>query len=210
MITTFNEYVDAALRTESLERDGQWQAHIPDRTYRANHGFTGLVTELGELAHALLAIDIDWVNVQEECSDLWWYIAILVDEFYGGDRPELRLLGLDEVPKVSQYVQMAYVHSTMFELMADIGGGMDVIKRRIQYNAGDDDDKAAWANISNLYLPGIIDQLLTLHAQLRIDVRETWSKNIDKLRKRYPGKFTAFAALNRDEAAERAVLEGET
>lgn len=42
---------------------------------------------------------------------------------------------------------------------------------------------------------------------LGVTMQETLQKNIDKLRVRFPGKFTEENALNRDLDAERAVLE---
>jgi NTP pyrophosphatase (non-canonical NTP hydrolase) len=41
-----------------------------------------------------------------------------------------------------------------------------------------------------------------------VDLDENRAKNIAKLRKRYPEKFSAYDALHRDLAAERVILEG--
>ena len=201
-INDFPTYVSAVLRTESIERSDRWQAHIPDRVYRVNHAFTGLTTELGELADALLTTgEVDWVNIQEELGDCWWYCGLCYDELYGADIPQLR------EPQLRRTPQMTNIRDTMFGLMGHVGGGMDVLKRRIYYNAGDDHPKSDWSLVRNYRLPGVVEDLLTLHAYCAIDVPETWTKNIEKLRKRYPEKFSTFAALNRDEDVERKVLE---
>ena len=44
--------------------------------------------------------------------------------------------------------------------------------------------------------------------ELGISFEEVWEKNIAKLAKRYPEKFTEELALNRDTDGERKVLEG--
>jgi NTP pyrophosphatase (non-canonical NTP hydrolase) len=43
---------------------------------------------------------------------------------------------------------------------------------------------------------------------LGVDLNEVMYKNIEKLRTRYPEKFTEFDAQNRDLDAEREILEG--
>lgn len=43
---------------------------------------------------------------------------------------------------------------------------------------------------------------------LNIDIEKIMIKNILKLQKRFPDKFTQFSALNRDLDAERKILEG--
>lgn len=43
---------------------------------------------------------------------------------------------------------------------------------------------------------------------LGVSLEDVMDRNIDKLEKRYPGKFTSEQALNRDLEAERAALEG--
>lgn len=43
--------------------------------------------------------------------------------------------------------------------------------------------------------------------ELNSDYATIWQKNIDKLRARYPEKFTEYEALNRDLKEERKILE---
>lgn len=42
---------------------------------------------------------------------------------------------------------------------------------------------------------------------LDVTLDDVMTRNIEKLRQRYPGKFTSDAALNRDLPAERKILE---
>ena len=52
--------------------------------------------------------------------------------------------------------------------------------------------------------------LALLANELGISFEDLWEMNIKKLKQRYPEKFTAEQALNRDHEAERKVLEAET
>ena len=61
---------------------------------------------------------------------------------------------------------------------------------------------------------GLIDEagdvmwyLAILADELGVSFEDLWEKNIAKLQKRYPEKFTSDKALNRDMAGERQVLE---
>lgn len=54
------------------------------RTLRLVHAVVGLHTEMAEITEALLAHlqtgeSLDWVNMIEECGDLFWYMAIYAD-----------------------------------------------------------------------------------------------------------------------------------
>lgn len=49
--------------------------------------------------------------------------------------------------------------------------------------------------------------LALLCDELGVSFEDVWEKNIAKLRARYPEKWTAHHALNRNHAAERAQLE---
>jgi NTP pyrophosphatase (non-canonical NTP hydrolase) len=59
------------------------------------------------------------------------------------------------------------------------------------------------------YLAQII-RVADISLPLGMTFQQVLQTNIDKLRARYPEKFTAEDALNRDEDAERKILEGQT
>lgn len=86
-------------------------------------------------------------------------------------------------------------------LCTEAGELMDMLKKHVFYglpldlvNAGEEAGDNYW------YLALIIDEL-------RTSMRDVLTRNIEKLRLRYPEQFTEAAALNRDVTAERAVLE---
>lgn len=124
-----DEYIEQALQTESQPSDEQ----LSRVNLRILHALMGLQTETGELTdavkrHIFYGTPLDKVNLVEEIGDVFWYIAILLDE-----------------------------------LKVDVG------------------DKAS--------------------------IEHAMKVNIEKLRARYPNKFTEYDAVNRDLDSERKILE---
>lgn len=201
MIESFAAYVPLAVRTESRAQDG-WRADIPVELYRVNHALTGLMTETGELLEAFDEDDdLDWVNVHEEIGDLWWYAAILADTLVEDFEPEL-----DDEPckKQDEDEVLADASGQLAMLVVLVARGLDVVKRRLYYGAGDDAPKAAWDLVPVEAIIALLDQLTTT---LRGNRSAIWGTNIAKLAARYPDAFSSEAALIRDLEAERAILE---
>ena len=88
-------------------------------------------------------------------------------------------------------------------LVTEAGEFADMLKKHIYYgkeldlvNAKEEVGDSMWyAGVAIDVLKTTFDEVLTV--------------NIEKLRKRYPEKFDADAAINRDVDAERKLLEGE-
>lgn len=77
------EYTANALRTES--KPGPDLLHRLDTQARQVHAFFGLLTEVGELAdavkrHIFYGAPLDRTNIKEEAGDVFWYLAILLDD----------------------------------------------------------------------------------------------------------------------------------
>lgn len=124
-----NDYIQQALQTESPPSEAQ----LSRVNLRVLHALMGMQTETAELTdavkrHIFYGTELDKVNLVEEIGDIFWYIAILLDE-----------------------------------LKVDVG------------------DKASFEHAMKV--------------------------NIDKLRARYPNKFTEHDAVNRDLKTERDILE---
>ncbi|NEN87993.1 MAG: hypothetical protein F6K48_03325 [Okeania sp. SIO3H1] len=191
-IPDFKSYIPLALRTESIERPAEnWQSHIPLTLYRVNHALTGLITEISELLEAFKADTVDYVLVAEELGDAWWYMAILADVF---DFDTL------DVPAADQRRSLLIVA----EVVEHAGAAFDVVKRRIYYNADDTSKKASWGIVEEKAM--LISSLLCTLSGNNLPI--IWQRNIAKLAKRYPDKFSSEKALNRDLDAERQALEG--
>lgn len=77
-------YVKYVLRTESSDFNEIKDRLNNDETIRLLHAAMGLVTEAAEVTdmlkkHIFYGKDIDYVNAQEECGDVCWYVAIVID-----------------------------------------------------------------------------------------------------------------------------------
>jgi hypothetical protein len=180
----WNEYVPNAKRTETLPTEG-WRGAIPVMLWRLNHAVLGLVTEISEFK---LAADSDLLtksqNQNEEIGDLAWYTAIASDA-----------LGLqldDHTPGIAGYPIDA--------MQAEVAALTNIVKRSIYY-LKDTDVAAARTAVTHIYgaLRNLTDDDNAFEQILE--------RNIAKLRARYPGKWTAEQAVNRDLAAEAAALK---
>ncbi len=210
IITSFSQYVELALVTESIERDGRWQAHIPDDVFRVNHALTGIATEIGELVEAVVINKTtDKVNLHEEIGDVWWYLAILAHQL-DVIKPISHVcdtfLAADEYTIAPDHPAFS-LPGALLCMSYDLGNAFDVVKRRIYYNATDTAPKSSWSLVSASAI-AMATRLLDITSHAKANLRKIWATNIDKLATRYPDKFSEHDALHRDENAERGVLEG--
>ena len=65
-------------------------------------------------------------------------------------------------------------------------------------------------NPSEASINYFIYRLVIIADYLQIDFEEILESNINKLKHRFPDKFSSEKALNRDLEGERKILEGET
>lgn len=80
----FSEFIKNALVTESAP-NREIEIRIKQKA-REMHCLLGMQTEVGELIdqykkHIFYGAPLDLVNVYEELGDLFWYIAILCDQY---------------------------------------------------------------------------------------------------------------------------------
>lgn len=83
MITS-ETYVQNVLRTESEVSPELVNRLSNPNTIRLLHGAIGICTESGELMDALkkgifYGKPIDYINIKEEVSDIFWYCGIILD-----------------------------------------------------------------------------------------------------------------------------------
>ena len=96
---------------------------------------------------------------------------------------------------------MNLLHAAM-GITTESGELMDAFKRKLFYGKELD--------VVNLKeeVGDMMWYVAILLRELDLDFHEILQLNIDKLRARYPDKFTEFDALNRDLDKERNILEG--
>lgn len=78
------DYIKEALKTESIDMEALKTRLSDEKTIRGLHSSLGLVTEAAEFAdvfkkHIFYGKPIDWINLEEEAGDLFWYLAVLAD-----------------------------------------------------------------------------------------------------------------------------------
>jgi NTP pyrophosphatase (non-canonical NTP hydrolase) len=96
---------------------------------------------------------------------------------------------------------MNLLHAAM-GISTESGELMDAFKRKIFYGKPLD-----VVNVKE-EIGDIMWYVAILLRELDLDFHELLQLNIDKLRARFPEKFTEHHALNRDLGAERDILEG--
>jgi len=90
----------------------------------------------------------------------------------------------------------------LFGMLTELGEITDVFKKELAYGKEVD-----WVNVKE----EVGDLMWYIAGFCNIndfDLEEILQTNIDKLRARYPEKFTTTHALNRDLEKERSILEG--
>ena len=176
-------------------------ASLGDDTDNGRHMSLGVVTEVGE------ALDIfkkylaykkpmDLVNLGEELADIAWYIV-----------NNATFVGVTLETKVNQ--QKAYDEELK-----------EFIENSFIEEAGKEPKaESLLLSIATAYGPATtldadfdlieiqLAALMYIAEAYELDFFQCLTNNIEKLKVRYPEKFTEEAALNRDLTAERAELE---
>jgi len=173
------------------------------------HMTMGMATEaMEELPEAIL--NEDKVNISEELCDSQWY-AVNYARIYGielsdeltnlSDHSETESLRLGMSRLLWASLQLNSQSATDV-LNRYIGKILDYDKKEFAYNKKDItvDDKRACLTVILIATEAVAN----LH---EINMDEARLKVINKLKLRYPEKFTQENAINRDVVAERQVLE---
>lgn len=178
----FNEYVQLAVRTESKVNPKTGSTFSSNE--RMLHAGLGLATESGELLDAIkkemyYGKSLDTVNVKEELGDLCWYLALAFDVL--GTIPQVGTLN----DKFDAYEQSIILNglTTAFLLACH--------SQKIELDP----------------LVDILKRVICLCNAFGFTLADVMKTNIEKLMIRYPNKFEAEKALNRDLQTERQVLE---
>lgn len=186
----WEQYVQLAVRTESTFEESMYR--------RVKHSVIGICTEVAELA---AWVPGDSINLLEEIGDVLWYVAIQDHatarrRLHSEDQWFLKAEGATPVLPKSQCVIPMVIHA---------GNALNVFKRIEFYRAefGSKQLVVVWEETDR-----IVDYLIKLARHAGITIQQCMERNIAKLQKRFPEKFTTQAALNRDLQAEATALSG--
>lgn len=201
------------------------------------HACIGMSTEINELLDALKKYfyygkPVDMVNINEELGDFYWYLAIIIREVEKkSDESELEVVNkiewlrqiekdIDSQEFNTDYIFLRCPTMNIKTSVKDIFNislivnelSLVVLDSHLAKTDINDSRPIPELNINNMFLlkcvKRILIHLFKLKQNLAIEsVSIALEKNIDKLKKRYPEKFSTENALNRDLDAERKVLE---
>lgn len=180
-------YIEHAIRTESVISLSDININT-----RILHGCLGICTESIELLANKATRDRS--NYEEELSDICWYLAIIHDELKLPFEINYEFFISDTIilKDIDPYIENLIINSS--ELI-------DLVKRQIYYKKEFSNDV-----IKNIMKRIIISINMICHI-LDFDIDQILVKNIEKLKKRYPDKFTEFNAINRDITNEMSVFK---
>jgi len=190
-IQTILEYQGLAKRTcPSLEVEGADERHMN----------LGVITEIGEaldIFKKLLAYKkpMDLVNLGEELADMAWYIV---------NKCRFQEIPLDDDFEIVLNDTKEFIENRMFtqqDLPVELKSEAILTLILASY----------CAPVDNMFNAPIIQLAVLSHiaSWFNLDFFQCLTNNIEKLKVRYPEKFTEEAAQNRDLEAERAELEKE-
>lgn len=152
-----------------------------------------------QVVHCALGIAGEWAEVQvaflqgneieleKEIGDIYWYIAVMAHQ-----------LGLANQLSMYRRVQLADESVAA----GSVGDLVEMVKKQFAYGK-------KYKPVDYLgALQNICDTLSQLIREMDFNSGNIWAKNIRKLKERYPEKFDADKAINRDVKAENAAVGG--
>jgi NTP pyrophosphatase (non-canonical NTP hydrolase) len=195
---TTQEHVNYAIRTlPDLGKDKETQLEriVPEQIgikLNLSHMALGLAGELGEIVNCTgteLKHKIDLTNLEEELGDQYWYLSCYCH--------------LRNVPVPhADHLKVDIENDLCFELLiSSISDLVDLVKRYTAYNKEIDRAKEL-ETVYNIYV-----SLFLFESIYQLDGNKIREKNINKLRVRYPQKYSDDSAINRNIEAERKSLE---
>lgn len=163
---------------------------LDEKTTDMLHCAIGISTEISELVEAINKNDI--VNIGEEIADQMWYISNLARFINFNLEKECALIKQFTFLEKQEYLNNCVIES---------GNLLDLFKKSIFYNKKLDEF------LIKIILTRMIINLSSLCGSLNLDLFKLLDNNINKLRIRFPDKFTQENALERNLDAERKELE---
>jgi NTP pyrophosphatase (non-canonical NTP hydrolase) len=149
------------------------------------HMVLGINTEILELEEAIKLRD--FVNISEECIDIFWYVSnyctfrgLNLEDFIGDNR--FKSVTIENLYKQTSILQ-------------------DLIKKYVAYKKEIDPQIEGFCLMEILYVCRMFLQ------NYNLDLSTSLNNNIEKLKQRFPEKFSEEQAINRDSKAERKILE---
>jgi len=185
------EYIDYrvnASRTMSQELEKMYNLKNKELILKMEslHCVIGMTTEVDEMEEGMFTGDV--VNMKEEMGDLMWYVA----NYDNAQKNEME--NLPEIKAIGEKFDLSRIRKGTQSLL-------DFWKKKFFYNTDkyNDEIESLFANLKH--------ECVKFAQDNEWDLGEIMNTNIEKLRSRYPEKFTTEDADNRDLIVERKILE---
>lgn len=147
------------------------------------HMILGITGEFfGELVGVCITKDRN--RIKDETGDVLWYLA-----------------GLARTQGLSSFTQENMAFNKDITVYENIGNIAEVLKKNMAYEKPYDDESMNYA-IYQLY-----NHIVTMLSHFDIDVNQVMQLNIEKLKARFPDKFEADLAINKDNNIEQKVFD---
>jgi len=193
--------IDTNFYTQYQKDAARTNANLKSASANLIHMVVGMCSEMNELEDALKSKDK--VNLGEEIADIFWYISnfcTITNESFESIYRYGKFLSCDQKPSIlNKFFGRYKTKKVVGDLYYNISILQDVVKKHFVYGK-------ELSDTSNL-LASIVLNLISISILEGIDIPKNLSKNIEKLRQRFPDKFTENDAINRDTEKERQILE---
>jgi NTP pyrophosphatase (non-canonical NTP hydrolase) len=166
-------------------------AELDSRKLEVAHMMMGMCGEINELYEAVANNDV--VGIGEELTDIQWFLANHL--FSKNIYPlmfDLEIINDQDFPTEHA--------DPLHGLMISISKLTDNVKKIIIYDKGTSQEY-----ITNIGL--VVKYSIMLYNKYGLDIGKCMENNINKLKIRFPEKFNAQLAINRDHEKERVALE---
>ncbi len=189
------EYIEAAMRTEYPSYEPMKERIQSTQLFRLLHAAVGISGECGEMFQAITSDGLikDNTNMIEETGDMLWFIANACS-------------ALDvEMPTAIINIPPDKLNIVMLVRRLTVAASkvLDEVKRVIFYG------KALDEKMLVVLIRNVVYFNYALCIALESNVTSVMEININKLKTRYPDKYSDEKAMNRNLNDERKALEGE-
>lgn len=189
------------------KKNNDFEMNFEEYQIEANRTCPGLGSESIDLAHMVLGMFSEYneyldakefqdkVNIDEEIADKFWYIA---------NYCTIRKYSLDEIANsANSILELTYDKEngiTEKEYIYVLSKLQDLVKKNLAY--GKEIDRKVEKGLLTFVVAGI-----SCFTYPGFNLYKSLKNNIDKLKIRFPDKFTKDNAINRDLESERKELE---
>lgn len=178
------------------------KADLRLEAYEGSHMSLGLFTELGELQTSIYTTlygnpdDVDITNVKEEIGDTLWYYACL-STIASFNMETLASASITEL-EIPEFRDLQRTNHLLIVYTSEIA---DCYKKLLAYR-----EPVSYGKLQS-YMIAVLKLINNICRFYSLDINNVMYVNIAKLAARYPNKFRAFNAVQRDLDKERKTLE---